>query len=120
MTEGISAAPAGAIRHTAVTGDGGARPDRAAVPGRYRAWIPGWGLITTKHLELRKRRGLMVVTVLLTVGLPVLVLGLRLLFHVADPKSYGPAAVGVPDPAPADAEFGFITRKVRRGHGGND
>jgi hypothetical protein len=33
----------------------------------------------------------MVVVLLLTVGLPVLVLGLRLLFHVADPKSYGPA-----------------------------
>jgi hypothetical protein len=110
MTEDTSAAPAGAILHTAVTGDGGARPDRAAVPGRYRAWIPGWGLITTKHLELRKRRGLMVVTVLLTVGLPVLVLGLRLLFHVADPKSYGPA--GSPSVfqilLQPMAEFGFI------------
>ena len=52
----------------------------------------------------------MVVAVLLTVGLPVLVLGLRLIFHVADPKSYGPA--GTPglfqvlcNPM---AEFGFI------------
>jgi hypothetical protein len=110
MTDGTSAAPAGAILHTAVTGDSGARPDRVAVPGRYRAWIPGWGLITTKHLELRKRRGLMVVTVLLTVGLPVLVLGLRLLFHVADPKSYGPA--GSPSVfqilLQPMAEFGFI------------
>ncbi len=110
MTEGTSAAPAGAALHTAVIADGGARPDRAAVPGRYRAWIPGWGLITTKHLELRKRRGLMVVTVLLTVGLPVLVLGLRLLFHVADPKSYGPA--GSPSVfqilLQPMAEFGFI------------
>lgn len=110
MTEDTSAAPAGPALHTAVTADDGARPDRAAVPGRYRAWIPGWGLITTKHLELRKRRGLMVVTVLLTVGLPVLVLGLRLLFHVADPKSYGPA--GSPSVfqilLQPMAEFGFI------------
>jgi hypothetical protein len=55
------------------------------------SWLPTWGLITTRHLELRRRRVLMVVAVLLTVGLPVLVLGIREIFHVADPKSYGPA-----------------------------
>ena len=107
MTEDTSTAPA---VQAAVTAAGGARLDRAAVPGRYRSWIPGWGLITTKHLELRKRRGLMVVAVLLTVGLPVLVLGIRLLFHVADPKSYGPA--GSPSAfqflCQPMAEFGFI------------
>jgi len=70
--------------------DGGARR-HAAAGRRYGSWIPTWGLIATKHLELRRRRTLMVVVVLLTVGLPVLVLGLRLLFHLADPKSYGPA-----------------------------
>ena len=52
----------------------------------------------------------MVVTVLLTVGLPVLVLGIRLLFHVVDPKSYGPA--GSPSVfeflCQPMAEFGFI------------
>ena len=110
MTEDTTAAPAGPAVHAAVTAGGGARPDRAAVPGRYRSWIPGWGLITTKHLELRKRRGLMVVTVLLTVGLPVLVLGLRLVFHAFDPKSYGPA--GSPSVfqilCQPMAEFGFI------------
>ena len=110
MTEDTSTAPAGPAMHAAVTAAGGARPDRAAVPGRYRSWIPSWGLITTKHLELRKRRGLMVVAVLLTVGLPVLVLGIRLLFHVADPKSYGPA--GSPSVfqflCQPMAEFGFI------------
>ena len=110
MTEDTSTAPAGPALHAAVTAAGGARPDRAAVPGRYRSWIPSWGLITTKHLELRKRRGLMVVAVLLTVGLPVLVLGIRLLFHVVDPKSYGPA--GSPSVfqflCQPMAEFGFI------------
>jgi len=111
MTEDTSTAPA---VQAAVTAAGGARPDRAAVPGRYRSWIPGWGLITTKHLELRKRRGLMVVAVLLTVGLPVLVLGIRLLFHVADPKSYGPA--GSPSVfqflCQPMAEFGFTADDV--------
>jgi hypothetical protein len=52
----------------------------------------------------------MVVAVLLTVGLPVLVLGIRLLFHVVDPKSYGPA--GSPSAfqflCQPMAEFGFI------------
>jgi hypothetical protein len=96
--------------HGAVPPPGGARPDRGVVPGRYRSWIPSWSLIATKHLELRKRRGLMVVTVLLTVGLPVLVLGLRLLFHAVDPKSFGPA--GSPSVfqilCQPMAEFGFI------------
>ncbi len=110
MTEDTSTAPASPALHAAAPSAGGARGGHAAVPGRYLSWIPSWGLITTKHLELRKRRGLMVVTVLLTVGLPVLVLGIRLLFHVVDPKSYGPA--GSPSVfeflCQPMAEFGFI------------
>jgi hypothetical protein len=110
MTKDTSIAPAGPSLAAAVTVTGGAGPDRAAVPGRYLSWLPSWGLITTRHLELRKRRGLMVVAVLLTVGLPVLVLGLRLLFHAFDPKSFGPA--GSPGVFQAlcgpMAEFGFI------------
>jgi hypothetical protein len=74
------------------------------------AWIPSWGLISTKHLEVRKRRALMVVVALLCVALPVLVLGLRLIFHAVDPKTYAPA--GSPDIfsglVNAMAEFGFI------------
>ncbi len=110
MIKDTSTTPAGPGLPAAVTTAGGARPDRAPVPGRYRSWIPGWGLITTKHLELRKRRGLMVVAATLIVGLPVLVLGLRLLFHVVDPKSFGPA--GSPSAfqflCQPMAEFGFI------------
>ena len=89
---------------------GHARPDAPAVPGRPGSWLPTWGLIATKHLELRKRHVLMTVVAVLIVGLPVLVLGLRLLFHAFDARSYGPA--GSPtvfaflcDPM---AEFGFI------------
>jgi hypothetical protein len=79
--------PAGSFRHS-------------AAPSRYWSWLPSWGMITTKLLELRKRRGVMVTVVLLTVGLPVVVLGFRLAFHLFDPKSYGPA------------EFGFIVAAV--------
>jgi hypothetical protein len=110
MTENTSTAPAGPALRAAVTSGGGARPDRAGAAGRYLSWIPSWRLITTKHLELRKRRGLMVVAVLLTVGLPVLVLGIRLIYHLADPSHSGPA--GNPGMfqdlmSPMDS-FGFI------------
>lgn len=71
-------------------------------------------LISTRLLELRKRRGLMVVVGLLTFGLPFLVLGLRLVFHLLDAKSYGPAgSPGVFDGLTnAMAEFGFIAAAV--------
>jgi hypothetical protein len=110
MTGNAPTTPAAPGTNSAIAAAGGARPDRAAVPGRYRSWIPSWGLITTKHLELRKRRALMVVTALLIVGLPVLVLGVRLVFHLADAKSYGPA--GSPSAfqflCQPMSEFGFI------------
>lgn len=72
--------------------------------------VPTWGLIEAKYVELRRRRGLMIAVVLLTLGLPVIVLGLRLLFHAVDPASYGPAGspsifAGLCNPM---TEFGFI------------
>jgi hypothetical protein len=81
---------------------------------RLGSWMPSWGLIATKFLELRKRRGLMITMALLTLALPVLVLGLRLLFHAFDPKTYGPAGSpaifsGMVNPM---AEFGFIAAAV--------
>jgi hypothetical protein len=110
MTENTSTAAAGPALHAGVPAAGGARQDRAAAGGRYLSWMPTWGLIATKHLELRKRRGLMAVMALLTVGLPVLVLGLRLAFHLVDPRSYGPA--GTPSVfqtmCQPMAQFGFI------------
>ena len=96
-------APAGRLARTRRGSGGGS----VVGPG---SWIPSWDLITTKQLELRKRRGLMVAVFLLTLGLPVLVLGLRLAFHVFDPRSYGPA--GSPSVFSAlcnpMADFGFI------------
>ena len=77
---------------------------------RRDAWIPTWPLISTKVLELRKRRTLMIVTVAFTIALPVLFYGIRLIYHLGDPARYAPA--GAPD-AFATAgtlmgEFGFI------------
>lgn len=77
----------------------------AAVP-----WLPTRELIATKHLELRKRRGLMVAVAVLPLAPPVLILGIRLLAHLVDPSQYGPAGsvslfsviTGLM------AEFGFI------------
>ncbi len=85
-------------------------PSRGRSLPRAGAWLPTWDLITTKNLEIRKRRGLMITLAVLIVAPTVLILGLRLLFHAVDPHSYGPAG----DPAVFSqlsnlmAEFGFI------------
>ncbi len=125
MTEDDDLAAGGAASETgagAVATSPSRMPDLAALeaPGPPRApsrvadgqgsWLPTWPLIATKHLELRKRRGLMLVVFLLTIGLPFIVLGFRLLFHAVDPRSYGPAGSpgifgGLTNPM---AEFGFI------------
>ena len=84
-------------------------PARRAVPA-IGAWLPAWDLITTKNLEIRKRRGLIITVAVLIVAPAVLLYGLRLLFHAVDPHSYGLAG------SPASfsqlsnlmAAFGFI------------
>jgi hypothetical protein len=53
--------------------------------------IPTWGMIGTRFMELRKRRGLMIALILVNIGLPTIFLTVRLLAHAFDPKSYGPA-----------------------------
>jgi hypothetical protein len=78
--------------------------------GRGVSWLPPVPLIGAKLLELRKRRTLMIVIVVFTVGLPVIFYGVRLLYHLGDPARYAPA--GAPN-AFATAgtlmgEFGFI------------
>jgi hypothetical protein len=76
----------------------------------WTAWLPGWDMITTRQLEIRKRRGLMITLILLVLLPVVLVYGLRLVFHVVDPHSYGPAgsAALFSQLSNLTAEFGFI------------
>ena len=73
LSEGRSEAPEPGQRRTPRTG----------------AWLPTWDLITTKNLEIRKRRGLMITMVVLIIVPTVLFYGLRLLFHAVDPHGYG-------------------------------
>ena len=61
------------------------RPDRRGSP------IPTAAMIGTRFMELRRRRGLMITLVLVTVGVPTVFLGVRLILHAASPKTYGPA-----------------------------
>ncbi len=63
----------------------GSPPDHRGSP------IPTLAMITTRFKELRKRRGLMIALVLVTVGIPTVFLAIRLLLHAVDPNSYGPA-----------------------------
>lgn len=76
--EGVATAPAGGV------GEQAAR-DRRGSP------VPTWSMIATRFLELRKRRGLMITLVLVTIGIPTIFLGIRLILHAVAPKTYGPA-----------------------------
>jgi hypothetical protein len=58
---------------------------------RRGSWIPTWGMVTTRFMELRKRRGLMIALIAVNIGIPVVFLAVRLVSHAVDPKSYGPA-----------------------------
>ncbi len=64
----------------------------AAPRGDHRgSWIPTWGMITTRFMELRRRRGLMIALIAVNIGIPVVFLAVRLISHAVAPKSYGPA-----------------------------
>ncbi|UQX87004.1 hypothetical protein M6D93_11875 [Jatrophihabitans telluris] len=73
--------------------------DASAAPGasaegrsdRRRSPIPTGAMIATRFMELRRRRGLMITLILVTVGLPTVFLGVRLVLHAIAPKTYGPA-----------------------------
>jgi len=58
---------------------------------RRGSWIPAGAMITTRFMELRRRRGLMIALTLVTVGIPTVFLVIRLLLHAFAPKTYGPA-----------------------------
>ena len=91
-----------------------ARPSPATLPRQLGASLPTWDLIATKHLELRKRRGLMITVAVMIIAPTVLILGLRLAFHLFDPAHYGPAGAADVFNAIANlmAEFGFIVAAV--------
>jgi hypothetical protein len=55
------------------------------------SFIPTWGMITTRFMELRRRRGLMIALIAVNIGIPVVFLAVRLITHAVAPKSYGPA-----------------------------
>ncbi len=55
------------------------------------SWVPTWSMVTTRCMELRRRRGLMITLLAVDVGLPSLFLLIRLILHWVDPKSYGQA-----------------------------
>jgi hypothetical protein len=71
-------------------------PAATPIPAEPRSdhrgsWIPTRGMVTTRLLELRKRRGLMLALIAVNIGIPVVFLAVRLISHAVDPKSYGPA-----------------------------
>jgi hypothetical protein len=106
--------PAPAAEPLLAGGPSPARPGRAPVPRRLGAALPTWGLIATKLLELRKRRGLMITVLVMIIAPTVLILGLRLAFHLFDPAHYGPAGSFSVFQATTNltAEFGFIVAAV--------
>lgn len=55
------------------------------------SWVPNGHMIATRFMELRRRRGLLVTLVLVTVGIPSAFLAVRLLLHAVAPQTYGPA-----------------------------
>jgi hypothetical protein len=55
------------------------------------SWIPTVRMITTRFMELRKRRGLMIALVVVNIGIPTVFLVVRLIAHAVAPHSYGPA-----------------------------
>ena len=58
---------------------------------RVGSVVPPWRIVSAKLLELRKRRGLMVAVLILTIGILVVLDAIFLILHAADPHSYGPA-----------------------------
>lgn len=78
------------------------------------SWLPSWPMVTTKFFELRKRVGIMITAVILVVGLPVIVFGIRLIVHAANSSSTGPAgSPGVfQSVCQIMAGFGFIAAAV--------
>ncbi len=67
------------------TAPGGHSRDRRGSP------IPTAGMIASKIMELRKRRGLMIALIVLNIGFPALFMLIRLLLHAFAPRANPPA-----------------------------
>jgi hypothetical protein len=66
--------------------------DVSSNQGDHRgSWLPTWGMITTRFMELRRRRGLLIAMTAVVVGVPTIFLVIRLIAHAVDPKVYAPA-----------------------------
>jgi hypothetical protein len=80
---------------TAMPANGAAAQDQLlpAAPARDRrdSPIPSAGMIATRIMELRRRRGLMISVVAVDIGLPALFLLIRLILHVFAPRTSPPA-----------------------------
>jgi hypothetical protein len=74
-----------ALATPAISMPAGSRPDHRG------SWIPTGHMISTRFMELRRRRGLMIALILVNIGLPSVFLLVRLISHAVAPKSYGPA-----------------------------
>jgi len=70
---------------------GAASPAIVAARDRRGSWMPTGGMIATRFMELRKRRGLMIALIVVNIGVPTIFLTVRLIAHAVAPKSYGPA-----------------------------
>jgi hypothetical protein len=63
-----------------------------AMAGDHRgSWIPAGAMMAAKFKDLRKRRGLMMTLLGVTVGIPAIYFAIRLLLHAVAPHTYGPA-----------------------------
>src|SRR5438270_1341822 len=74
-----------------MTADPAVLGETIGAPDHRGSWLPSMAMITTRFMELRKRRGLMISLVLVTIGIPAVFLAIRLLLHALAPKTYGPA-----------------------------
>jgi hypothetical protein len=66
-------------------------PPAGVTRDRRGSWLPTWSMVTTRFLELRRRKGVMITIAAVVIGIPSVFLAIRLLLHAVDPKSYGPA-----------------------------
>jgi hypothetical protein len=83
MTTPASGTPASG--QAVPTAPGGHSRDRRGSP------IPTAGMIGTKIMELRRRRGLMVALIVMNIGFPALFMLIRLLLHAFAPRANQPA-----------------------------